>query len=328
MQMEKTIQAAAAAAFIVTGAAAQAQQYPSKPVQLAIQFGPGPADMIARITATCMGTRLKQPVVVVNKPGANGFIGASYIKAAPPDGYTLGFAASTMVADLAMGENPSFDVRRDLEPVTKALYGVQGIFINSELPVQSLADFINYAKNNPGKINYGSVGIGSVNHLATEALAMTTGTNMVHVPYPKGTAAFLTAIMGGELQMGMTDVNSPQGMMDTGKLKLIAILANQRLPSRPTTPLITETVPGMSTYVGNLWYGFFAPVKTPRDIIERNYTEIRQCLMSDEDVRAQFRKAGYESTQLIANRPEEFKAGIAEDVKRITDLVQRAGLKK
>ncbi len=302
-------------------------QYPSKPVQLAIQFGPGPADMIARITASCMSGPLKQPVVVVNKPGANGFIGASYIKAAAPDGYTLGFAASTMVSDLAMGANTSFDVRRDLEPVTKAVYGVQGIFINSELPVQSMADLVNYAKTNPGKINYGSVGVGSVNHLATEALTITTATNMVHIPYPKGTAAFLAAVMSGELQMAMTDVNSPQGMLETGKIKLLAILANQRLPSRPNVPLITETVPGMGTYVGNLWYGFFAPVQTPRDIIERNYTEIRRCLINDEDTRAQFRKAGYESSQLIANRPEEFKASIAEDVAKISDLVKKANIK-
>ena len=315
-------------AVIVTAFCTGVQaQYPNKPIQVAIPFGPGPSDLMARITATCLSSHYKQPVVVVNKPGANGFIGASFIKAAAPDGYTLGFAASTMVTDLAMGENTSFDVRKDLEPITKVVYGVQGIFINSELPVQTMADLVAYAKANPGKINYGSVGIGSVNHLATEALAVTTGTNLIHIPYPKGTAAFMTAVMSGELQMAMTDVNSAQGMLETGKLKLLAILSTQRLPSRPTVPLIPDAVPGMTRYIGNLWYGYFAPVQTSKEIIDRTYTELRGCL-ADEDVKGQFRKIGYEASQLVANRPDEFKASIADDVTKITDLVKKANIKR
>ena len=302
-------------------------QYPNKPIQVAIPFGPGPSDLMARITATCLSGRYKQPVVVVNKPGANGFIGASFIKAAAPDGYTLGFAASTMVTDLAMGENTSFDVRKDLEPITKVVYGVQGIFINSELPVQTMAELVAYARANPGKLNYGTVGVGSVNHVATEALAVTTGTNLVHIPYPKGTAAFMAAVMSGELQMAMTDVNSAQGMLETGKLKLLAILSTQRLPSRPTVPLIPDAVPGMTRYIGNLWYGYFAPLQTPKEIIERTYTELRGCL-TDEEVRGQFRKIGYEASQLVANRPDEFKASIADDVIKITDLVKKANIKR
>ncbi len=328
MLLNSTRRLVAISAVLLMAVCATAHaQYPNKAIQVAIPFGPGPSDLMARITATCLSSRYKQPVVVVNKPGANGFIGASFIKAAAPDGYTLGFAASTMVTDLAMGENTSFDVRKDLEPITKIVYGVQGIFINSELPVQSMADLVAYAKANPGKVNYGSVGVGSVNHLATEALAITTGTNIVHIPYPKGTAAFLTAVMSGELQMAMTDVNSAQGMLETGKLKLLAILATQRLPSRPTIPLIPDAVPGMTTYIGNLWYGYFAPLQTPKEIIDRTYTELRGCL-TDEEVRAQFRKVGYEGTQLVANRPDEFKASIAEDVVKISDLVKRANIKR
>lgn len=318
---------AASAVFLIAFCAGVQAQYPNKTIQVAIPFGPGPSDLMARITAACLSSRYKQPVVVINKPGANGFIGASFIKAAAPDGYTLGFAASTMVTDLAMGENTSFDVRKDLEPITKVVYGVQGIFINSELPVQTMADLVAYARANPGKINYGTVGIGSVNHLATEALAITTGTKLVHIPYAKGTAAFMAAVMSGELQMAMTDVNSAQGMLETGKLKLLAVLATQRLPSRPTIGLIPDAVPGMTTYIGNLWYGYFAPLHTPRDVIDRTYAELRGCL-TDEDVRGQFRKIGYEGSQLVANRPEEFKASIAEDVAKITDLVKKANIKR
>ena len=318
---------AASAVFMMALTTTVHGQYPNKIIQVAIPFGPGPSDLMARITATCLSARYKQPVVVVNKPGANGFIGASFIKSAAPDGYTLGFAASTMVTDLAMGENASFDVRKDLEPITKVVYGVQGIFINSALPVRSMADLVTYAKANPGKVNYGSVGVGSVNHLATEALAITTGANLIHIPYPKGTAAFLTAVMTGELQMAMTDVNSAQGLLETGKLKLLAVLANQRLASRPTIPLIPDAVPGMTAYIGNLWYGYFAPLQTPRDIIDRTYSELKGCL-SDEDVRAQFRKVGYEGSQLVANPPDEFKASIAEDVVKITDLVKKANIKR
>lgn len=319
--------AVASSVFLIVFCAGVLAQYPNKAIQVAIQFGPGPSDLMARVSASCLSNRYKQPVIVINKPGANGVIGANYVKTSAPDGYTLGFAASTLVTDLAMSDNPAFDVRKDLEPITKIVFGVQGVFVNSELPIHSMTDLVAYAKANPGKLNYGTVGIGSVNHLATEALAITTGTKLVHIPYPKGTAAFLTALMTGEIQIAMTDVNSAQSIGDTGKIRLLAILATQRLSSRPNIALIPDAVPGMATYIGNLWYGYFAPPQTPKDIIDRNYNELKACL-ADQEVRSQFRKLGYESSQLVANRPEEFKASILEDVVKITDLVKRANIKR
>ena len=318
---------AAAAVFLIALCSGVQAQYPNKAIQVAIPFGPGPSDLMTRITASCLSNRYKQPVVVVNKPGANGVIGATYVKNSAADGYTLGFAASTMVTDLAMSDNPTFDVRRDLEPITKIVFGVQGVFVNSELPIQSMADLVAYAKANPGRLNYGTVGIGSVNHLSVEALAITSGTRLVHVPYPKGNAAFMTALMTGEIQMAMTDVNAAQSLGDTGKIRLLAILAAQRLPSRPAIALVPDTVPGMANYIGNLWYGYFAPPQTARSIIDRTYNELKTC-MADEEVRGQFKKLGYKSSQIVANRPEEFKASILDDVVKITDLVKRANIRR
>lgn len=302
-------------------------QYPAHAIQVAIPFGPGPSDQMARITANCLAGRYRQPVVVLNKPGANGLIGASFVRTAAPDGYTLGFAASTMVTDYAMAAAPTFDVRRDLEPITKIAYGVQGVFVHGALPIRTMAELVAYARAQPGRINYGTVGIGSVNHLTVEALGITSGTRLVHVPYPKGNAAFMTALMTGEIQMAMTDVNAARLLGDNSRIRLVAVLSRQRLPALPDVPLVQETVPGMASYIGNLWYGYFAPPQTPGPIVERTYAELKACL-ADEDVRSQFRRLGYESTQLVGNRPEEFKASIAEDVAKIVELVKRADIRR
>ena len=301
-------------------------QYPNRTVQIVIPFGPGGGvDRVGRVTASCLAVRYKQPVVAVNRPGANSAIGANAVKTAAPDGYTLLFGASTMVTDLAMGANPEFDVRRDLEPITKVLFGVQGIYVHAGLPIQSVAELIAHARANPGKLNYGTVGIGSVNHLATEALAMTTGTQLVHVPYPKGAGAFYTALMSGEIQLVLAEASTGQAAVDSGRVRLLGVVAPQRMPSRPAVPTILEAVPAAAPYVGNLWYGYFAPPHTPRDIIERNYVELRACV-ADEEARAQFRKMGYENNQIVANRPEEFKASIVDDVAKISELVKKVNI--
>ena len=298
-------------------------QYPNRPMQVVIPFGPGGStDRMGRLTASCLSARYKQPVVAVNKAGANSAIGANAVKTAAPEGYTLLYGASTMVTDLAMGANPDFDIRRDLDPITKILFGVQGVFVHAGLPIQSVADLVAYAKTNPGKLNYGTVGVGSVNHLATEALAMTTGTQLVHVPYAKGTAAFFLALMSGEIQLVLSEVNTGQPALESGRVRLLAMVASQRMPSRPNVPTLLETVPAAAPYVGNLWYGYFAPPHTPKDIIERNYAELRTCV-ADEDARVQFRKMGYENNQIVVNRPEEFKASILEDVVKISELVKK-----
>lgn len=318
--------AASLAVSLAVCCASAGAQYPNKPLQVVIPFGPGgTVDKVGRVTASCLSSRYKQPVVALNRPGANSLIGANVVKAAPPDGYTLLFSASNMVVDLALGINPEFDVRRDLEPISKLLFGVQGIYVHAGLPVQTMADLIAYAKANPGKLNYGTTGTGSINHVGSEALAMTTGTRLVHVPYPKGAGAFYAALMTGEIQLVLAEVNTGQSALETGRVRLLAVMAAQRMPSRPNVPALPETVPSIAPYLGNLWYGYFAPAHTPKDIIERTYAELRACV-ADEDARVQFRKMGYENNQIVANRPEEFKASIIEDAVKLSDLVKKVNI--
>lgn len=301
-------------------------QYPSRPVQIVVPFGPGTTDALARVTANCLSGRFRQSVVILNRPGANGMIGANAVKTAPPDGYTLLFGASTLVTDLALSTNPAFDVRRDLEPITKVLFGVQGVYVPAALPVHSVTEFIAHVRANPGKVNYGSLGVGSVNQLAIEALAITTGSQIVHIPFPKGSGPMLASLMTGEIQLVMTDVNTAQGAVESGRVRLLAILASQRLPSRPSVPTLSESIPAMAPYVGTLWFGYFAPLHTPRDIIERNYADLKAC-HGEDDVRAQFRKLGHEGNQFVSSRPEEFRASMLDDVARLSDLVKKANIK-
>jgi tripartite-type tricarboxylate transporter receptor subunit TctC len=245
------------------------------------------------------------------------------VKNATPDGYTILLAASATVTDLVTTRNPTFDVRTDLEPITKAVFGIQGIYVNADLPANTIPEFVAYAKANPGKLNYGTTGNGSVNHVSTEALSITTGIQMVHVPYAQGTGAFLAALMAGDIQFATTDVTGAQAAVDTGKVRILGVLATERMPSRPNTPAIVEFYPDMAAYTGTLWFGFFAPPKTPADILQRLHADITGCL-NDPSLRTSLKKYGYEDNQIIANTPEQFKASIAADVGRLRDIVERA----
>lgn len=302
-----------------------AQTYPSKPIQLVVPYGAGPSDMLARHVGACLSTRVKQSVVVLNKPGASGELGANVVKLAAPDGHTLILAASATVTDLVTKQAPTFDVRQDLEPISKLAFGVQGIFVNAGLPISTAEELVKYAKANPGKLNYATTGIGSVNHLSTEALALTTGISMVHIPYPAGTGPFLSALMAGEVQLALTDVGGAQGALDSGKIRLIGLLTRQRMPSRPAVPAIVESFPDMATYTGTLWYGFFAPPKTPAEVIQKVHAEITACV-NDAQVRSAFRKMGYEDNQIIADTPAQFKASILDDITRLRDIVRQANI--
>ena len=202
--------------------------FPSKSIQLVVPYGAGTADPLARIVAVCLAPRLKQPVLVVNKPGANAVLGAKFVSAAPPDGHTIILAASATVTDLVTSQNPVFDVRTELDPITKLGSGVQGIYVNSSLPIQTIADLVNYAKARPGQLNYGTAGVGSVNHVSTEAFSTTTGIKMTHVPFPGGVGAFLNALMGGIIEVAMTDMGGAQAALDSGKIRLIGVMSKER----------------------------------------------------------------------------------------------------
>lgn len=324
----RPFQAAAALAAIAGGVLAsgplQAQSaYPNKPVQLVVPYGAGTSDIMGRVSASCMATRFKQPVLVLNKPGANAELGGVFVKNAPPDGYTLILTSSATVTDLATKRNPTFDVRQDLEPITKLGFGIQGFFVNAGLPVSTIGELIAYSKANPGKLNYATTGVGSVNQLSTEAFALNAGIQLVHVPYPQGTGALLNGLMSGEIQIVMTSLSSAQPALATGKIRMLSVLEAKRSPLRPNLQTLVEALPGMANFTGTLWYGFFAPPRTPRDIIQKLHGDITACLR-DPGLKAQLQKLGYEESQIVANTPEEFRASIIEEINQLKDVVQRA----
>lgn len=313
------------AALACAGGAQAQSVFPSRTVQLIVPYGAGSSDLMARIMSACLASHFKQAVPVLNKPGANTGVGNNFVKAAAPDGYTLLITSSSAVTDLAMLKTPTFDIRQDLDPVTKMVIGKQGLYVNAASPYSTLGDFLAYAKANPGKVNYGTTGTGSVNHLSVEAMALNAGIKMVHVSYSQGTGAVLTALMTGELQFVMIGMSGAQATLNTGKIRLLSVFEKQRPPSRPDLPTVVELMPAMGAFTGTLWWGFFVPPKTPRDITQKLHADITGCL-ADQNVRASLKKLGFEDNDIVGNTPDEFRASIAEEVRALKDVVQKANL--
>jgi tripartite-type tricarboxylate transporter receptor subunit TctC len=315
-----------AAAALLACLARPAAAFPERPVQVVVPYGAGgPVDMVARILAPCMGTRLGQPVVIVNRAGANGDIGAMSVRNARPDGHTLLFHASALTIMAALIDNPPMDVRRDFEPIMKVATAIQGVYVPASLPVQTLPEMIARIRSSPGALNYGSTGPGSVNQLATEALSVAAGLNIVHVTYAQGTPPMLTSLMAGEIQLVLTDMNGAQAALDTGRIRLLALHARERLPTRPNVPTLAELVPEMAPYIGMLWYGYFAPAGTPGEIVRQIHGALATCLQ-DGETRASLRRAGYEDQQIVGQGPEEFRATFEPEIARLRELGRRANI--
>jgi tripartite-type tricarboxylate transporter receptor subunit TctC len=307
-------------------AAMPAHAFPDRPIQVVVPYGAGgPVDMVARLLAPCMGTRLGQPVVIANRAGANGDIGATAVRQSRPDGHTLLFHASALTISVALAERPAVDVRRDFEPIMKVATAIQGVYVPSALPEQTLPAFIARVQANPGALNYGSAAIGSVNHLATEALAVAANLNMVHVTYAAGTPPMLTALMTNDIQLVMTDMNGAQSALDTGRIRLVALHARQRLAGHPNIPTLAEIAPAMEPFIGMLWYGYFAPAGTPREIVMRLHDTVAACL-ADPEARGGLRRAGYDDQQIVALGPDAFRASLEPEIERLRELGRRGNI--
>lgn len=318
---------AAAAMGLLACFGRPAAAFPDRPVQVVVPYGAGgPVDMVARILGPCMTTQLGQPVVIVNRAGANGDIGALAVRNARPDGHTLLFAASALTIMVALIENPPMDVRRDFEPIMKVATAIQGVYVPASLPVRSLTEMVDRIRANPGALNYGSTGLGAVNQLATEALFVAAGgLNMVHATFAQGTPPMLVSLMNGDIQLVMTDVGGARSALDTGRIRLLAVNARERLPALPDVPTLAEQVPAMAPYLGMLWYGFVAPSGTPQPIVGRLHGAIAACLQ-DTETRAGLRRAGYEDQQIVAEGPDAFRASLEPEIARLRDLGRRANI--
>jgi tripartite-type tricarboxylate transporter receptor subunit TctC len=311
----------AAATLLAAGpGAARADDYPSRPVELIVPFAAGGGtDLLARLTGEGLGRRLGQSFVVINRPGANTNIGTLSVARAKPDGYTLLMASVGLAANPSLYTRLNFDPLADLAPITLLANSPTMLVVPPALPVASLSEFIAYAKQHPGELNYGSYGAGSGPHLATELFMAMTGTRLVHIPYGGGGPAAVGA-MTNQVQALFASVLPVLGMVRGEKLKAIAIASAHRSALLPDVPTFAE---GGLDYSTGTWFGLLAPARTPAAIVARLHRETVAAL-GEAGVRDRLAEQGAE---VVGDSPEEFRAFIREETDRLARVIRAAGIK-
>ena len=309
----------ALAGLPLTGNAAE--DFPSKPIRLLVPFAPGGgADIIARMLGPRLTERLGQPVIVDNRPAAGGIVAAEMAARATPDGHTLFVATSNHVANPAFMDKLPYDTLNDFAPVTQAVISPLVVTIHPSLPANNLQEFINYAKANPGKLNYGSTGAGGPPHLAVELLNYMAKIKITHIVY-KGISLVVTANLSNEIQVATPNLFTGLPHVRGGKLRALGITSLKRSAVAPDWPTISEA--GLPGYEASIWYGFLAPAKTPQAVVTRLNREITAILQSPEVKQTIVSQGG----EAVGNTPAEFGTLLRDDVARIAALVKTAGLR-
>ena len=317
----KTFKRLAAIAFLAAlPVLGWAQAWPSKSVRIIVPFVAGGAtDVVARLLGQKLQETWGQPVVVENRAGAGGNIGADVVAKSPADGYTLLMASGSIVtANQHMYKVLTWDPAKDLVPITNVATGPQLIVVNPNVPAKDLREFIAWAKANPKKVDFGSAGIGSQTHLAAENLAYSAGIDLTHVPY-RGEAAAITDLLGGQIQLATPNLAAAQAQVKEGKLRALAVTSRERSPLLPEVPAAAEVIPGFEN-AG--WFGLLAPAGTPREAIERIQRDSANILLSDE-FRAKLAQQGLTP---VANSPAEFAAAIREESARWAIVIRERGI--
>jgi tripartite-type tricarboxylate transporter receptor subunit TctC len=299
---------------------ALAQTYPSKPIRIMAPFSPGgPVDITARILAQKLGESLGQPVVVENRAGASGMIGAEMVAKSPPDGYLLLANSSIHVIVPSLFAKMTYDPVRDFIPVSVASSSPLMLVVTPALPVKNVKGFITLAKARPGEMSFGSSGAGSSTHLTAELLKSVTGTNMVHIPY-KGQGQAITDVITGQIQFMFNSPSAVGEFIKAGRLRTLGITSEKRLPQWPDVPTFVET--GYKDMVTGSWYGIWAPAKTPQAIVAKLNSEIVR-IVNLPDVRQRIIDMGGEP---VANSSAEFDAFQKAEMARWAKIVKQAGI--
>jgi len=304
-------------------ALALAQAYPSKPVRMIVPFPPGgPADIFARGLAQGMHEPLGQPVIIENIGGLGGVLGVDRALKAAPDGYTLGFnSASTLsIAPFSFAKLP-YDVKKDVALITLVVRVPELLAVHPSLPVNSLAELIAYAKANPGKVNFGSAGGGSITHLAVELLKAEAKVDLVHVPY-KGAAPAVNDLLGGQVQMGIFDVPVLLGHIRAGKLKALAVTSATRTQSLPDVPTTAEM--SYPSVTSDNWYGLVVPAATPAGLQKRIHAAAMTALRSPAVIEQFARVSGVASP----GTPQDYAAFLAAEQAKWSEVVSAIGFKE
>lgn len=294
--------------------------YPNKPVKIVVAFAPGGgSDFIARLVAQRLGEKIGQPVIVENRPGAGGNLGATMALKSPPDGYTLFLAAASYTVNPALYKLP-FDPIRDITPIAQLARGPFVVAVNPKLPVSNIKELVALAKKEPGKLSYGSAGTGSIVHIVSEYFMDTAGIDIVHIPY-KGTSPALTDAIGGQIQLVFGTVASTIPFVKSGQLKALAVTTSKRLAALPNVPTISES--GYPSFEVTNWHGLIGPKGMSLDIVAKLNKAV------NESLTASGMEAGMASDGLTpaGGTPEEFGALLAFETARWGTLVKRRGIK-
>jgi tripartite-type tricarboxylate transporter receptor subunit TctC len=300
--------------------AAQAQIYPSRPITVVSGYAPGAAsDFLARIVGDALQTKWGQPYVVENRPGSGSNIAAAYVARSAPDGHTLMVANdATLTSNVHLFKATPFDPAKDFAPIINICANIIVLVVNPDLPVKTVADLIDYAKKNPGKLSYGSSGVGSPHHLAGELLAQMADIKLTHIPY-KGGGLAANDVMGGHIPMAFLSLVAARALADAGKIRIVAVVESTRYDGLPDVPRIGETVPGfeMASFVG-----IIAPAGTPQPVVAR-LNETIAAALKNEAVSRKFAELGL---AVVASSPEEFARTIKEGIAVRGRLVKAAGI--
>ena len=309
------------ALFSIFLGTATAQDYPSKPIRLVIPFGPGSlADAVPRLIQPALEHRLGQRIVIEHRPGAGGNVGAQAVLASPPDGYTLLMAATNnLVINQFVFRDMKFDPLADLQPISLIAEVPLILQTHPSLPAQSLREFIDHARANPGKLNYGSPSTGTIPHLAMEIFARASGLSLVHVPF-KGGAPATNALIANDIQLMLIGYATTAGQVRGGQVRPIAVASATRLAALPQVPTFAEAgFPDLQAAVPSNWWGMVAAKGTPASIVQRLAGEIRAAL-ADPGTRKKYEDLGLTP---VGSSPETFAAGLPEQARK-WDAVVRA----
>jgi tripartite-type tricarboxylate transporter receptor subunit TctC len=297
-----------------------ANAYPNRPIRVIVPLAPGGgSDYTARFIAPRLSDRLGQPVVVDNRPGASGILGTDLVAKANPDGYTLLLAYSTHAQSAHLFEKLPYDPLKDFAPITIVIVTPLTMQLHPAVPAKTVKEFIAYAKQNEGKINYGSSGPGSSPHLTTELFDSMAGIRMTHIPY-KGVAQYITAQLSNEIQFSFSNMFTTMPYWKAGRLRIVATTGPKRMEALPDLPTIAESLPGFESLT---WYSFMAPAKTPRAIVNKLQQEIHAIVFSP-DVKKQFIDQGNEP---LGNTPDEFAKIMKSDADKWGAIGKKLGVK-
>jgi tripartite-type tricarboxylate transporter receptor subunit TctC len=301
------------------GALAQATNYPVKPIRIIVPYAPGGgADIVARIVAQKMAETFRQSVVIDNRAGAGGAMGSEMAVRAVPDGYTLAFVSGAYTTGVALIK-PPYDPVNDITPIVMAGEASSLAVVHPAVPIKNVRELVEYAKLNPGKLNYGSGGTGGFSHLITALFELMANVRMTHIPY-KGTGPALTDLLGGQLQVifGSTPSTAPHAK--SGKLRAIGVTSKTRSSAMPDVPPIADTVPG---YYAPLLYGMWGPRGLPKEVVTLWNTEVAK-LLQTTDMKERLTSAGIDAA---GGPPAEFREALKSDIERWQKVIRAAGIK-